>query len=139
MAASNVRKNLTDAGYIVIGLGVMGFQQAQIQGRKLKASASQAGECVQNRTRDAQSKLQEQSAKLQEQSKSAKDLAEQQVRTTIDTTVSKAQEIRGELEKRVEPAVGKVQAQLGELPEKVVQAMEPVAARVRELAGSSAA
>ncbi len=121
MAASNVRKNLTDAGYIVIGLGVMGFQQAQIQGRKLKASASQAGECVQNRTRDAQSKLQEQSAKLQEQSKSAKDLAEQQVRTTIDTTVSKAQ------------------AQLGELPEKVVQAMEPVAARVRELAGSSAA
>jgi polyhydroxyalkanoate synthesis regulator phasin len=132
MAASNVRKNLTDAGYIVIGLGVMGFQQAQIQGRKLKASAVQAGECVQNRTRDAQSKL-------QEQSKSAKDLAEAQVRTRIDSTVTKAQELRGELEKRVEPAVGKVQAQLGELPEKVVQAMEPVAARVRELAGSSAA
>ena len=50
----------------------------------------------------------------------------------------KAQELGGELGKKVEPMVGQVQAQLGELPERVVQAMEPVAARVREMGGSAA-
>jgi hypothetical protein len=33
---SDVRKTLTDAGYIAIGLGVMGFQQAQVRRRELQ-------------------------------------------------------------------------------------------------------
>ena len=61
MATSNVRKTLTDAGYIAIGLGVMGFQQAQNRRRELLQRAQRAGECVQKNTRDAQHKLQEQS------------------------------------------------------------------------------
>ena len=32
----DVRKSFTDAGYIAIGLGVMGFQQAQVRGRQLQ-------------------------------------------------------------------------------------------------------
>ena len=33
--ATDVRKTLTDAGYIAVGLGVLGFQQVQIRGREL--------------------------------------------------------------------------------------------------------
>ncbi len=127
MATSNVRKTLTDAGYIAIGLGVMGFQQAQIGSRELRERAFKAGECVHKNTRDAQTKL-------QEQSRAARSRSQEQVRTTV----ARAADLREQVGKRVEPVVGKVQAQLGEIPERVVQAMEPVAARVRELAGTAA-
>jgi hypothetical protein len=127
MATSNVRKTLTDAGYIAIGLGVMGLQQAQIRSRELRERALKAGECVNKNTRDAQTKL-------QEQSRTARSRSHEQVRTTV----ARAQGLREQVGKRVEPVVGKVQAQLGEIPERVVQAMEPVAARVRELAGTAA-
>jgi hypothetical protein len=126
--AANVQKTLTDAGYIVIGLGVMTFQQAQARVHDIRVRAAQAGECVQHRTRDAQSKLQTQSV-------AARDRAGAQVRTTVE----KAADLRTDLKTRVEPVVGHVQSQLGELPERVVQAMEPVAARVRGIAGSTAA
>ena len=132
MATTNVKKTLTDAGYIVIGLGVMGVQQAQRSGRELRAYLNKTGTCVQNRTKDAQTKV-------TETSRTARDQATAQVRTTVDTTVGKAQALRDEVTKRVEPAVGKVQSQLNDLPERVVQAMEPVTARVREFGGISAA
>jgi hypothetical protein len=127
MATSNVRKTLTDAGYIAIGLGVMSFQQAQARSRGLRGRAEQAGACVRKNTVDAP-------RKLQEQSRSARSRSQEQVRHTV----ARAQSLRDEVGKRVEPVVGRVQAQLGDLPERVVQAMEPVAARVRELAGTAA-
>jgi hypothetical protein len=127
MATSNVRKTLTDAGYIAIGLGVMGFQQAQARSRELRERAQQAGECVRKGTVDAQQKL-------QEQSRTAASRSQEQVKTTV----ARAQNLREDIGKRVEPVVGKVQAQIGDIPERVVQAMEPVAARVRELAGTAA-
>ena len=33
----DVRKTVTDAGYIAIGLGVMGYQQTQIRRRELSS------------------------------------------------------------------------------------------------------
>ena len=95
--------------------------------RQLRDRALQAGECVHKNTREAQTKL-------QEQSRTARSRSQEQVRTTV----ARAQGLRDEVGKRVEPVVVKVQAQLGEIPERVVQAMEPVAARVRELAGTAA-
>jgi hypothetical protein len=127
MATSDLRKTLTDAGYIAIGLGVMGFQQAQTGGRQLRERAVKAGECVHRNTRDAQTRL-------QTQSRTARSRSQEQVRTTV----ARAQDLREQVGKRVEPVVVKVQAQLGEIPERVVQAMEPVAARVREFAGTAA-
>jgi hypothetical protein len=118
--ASNVRKTLTDAGYIAVGLSVMGFQQTQIRARELKQRATQAGDCLGGRARDLQ-------VKIESRSRSARD----QAGTRVRTTVARTSELRTELGKRVEPVVGKMQTQLGELPERVVQAMEPVAARVR--------
>ncbi|SRR5258708_3563045 len=124
---TNVQKTLTDVGYIAVGLGVMGFQQAQIRARAARDRVAEAGNCVAGRARDARTAL-------DNQTQTARTQAETQVRNTV----ARANALRDEVGKRVEPVVGQVQAQLGDLPERVVQAMEPVAARVRELAGHAA-
>jgi hypothetical protein len=121
VATTNVKKTITDVGYIVVGLGVMGVQQAQRSGRELRAYLNRTGACVQNRTKDAQNKV-------TETSRTAREQATAQVRTTVDTTVGAATAVRD-----------KVQSQLNDLPERVVQAMEPVTAHVREFGGTSAA
>ena len=149
MASSEFRKTLVDAGYIAIGLGVMGYQQAQERGRVLRsrvaAVVDRAETCATERARKAQafvagaaagvSDLAESAPRqIDERSRVARDRAEEQVRATV----ARAGELRTEVAKRVEPVVEQVQTQLGDLPERVVQAMEPVAARVREMAGSAA-
>ena len=73
---SNAHKTLTDAGYIVVGLGVMGFQQAQIRARATRAHVSDAGSCLAGRARDAQSKL-------GTHTQTARTQAEVQVRQTV--------------------------------------------------------
>jgi hypothetical protein len=124
---SKAQKSLTDAGYIVIGLGVMGYQQAQIRARAAQKRAGVAGSYVADRARGVR-------GTVDSQAQSARVQAETQVRNTV----ARAGALRDEVGKRVEPVVGQAKTQLGELPERVVQAMEPVAARVREISGSSA-
>ncbi|HWS48004.1 MAG TPA: hypothetical protein VN636_19230 [Acidimicrobiia bacterium] len=122
-----MRKTLTDAGYIAVGLGVLGFQQVQIRGRELGERAVSVRVCVRDRARDARDRV-------EHRSRDARDQAQTQVRATI----TRSKELGGELTKRVEPVVGQVHAQINDLPERVVQAWEPVAARVRELTGNAA-
>jgi hypothetical protein len=122
---SKAQKSLTDAGYIVVGLGVMGYQQAQIRARAAQKRAGDAGSYVVDRARDVR-------GTIDTQAQSARTQAETQVRATV----ARAGVLRDEVGKRVEPVVGQAKAQLGDLPERVVQAMEPVAARVRELSGT---
>jgi len=136
--ATNIRKTLTDAGYIAVGLTVMGVQQAQVRGRELRERANQAGSCMSQRTHDLR-------MKVESRTKTAREQAEVQVRSTVTRTTDRTKELRGELTKRVEPVVGQaksqlgqVQSQFGEIPERVVQAMEPVTARFRQLAGNAA-
>ena len=124
---TNAKKTLTDTGYIAVGLGVMGFQQAQIRARAARERVTEVGGCLASRARDVRNTL-------DNQRQTARTQAQAQVRSTV----ARAGALRDELGKRVEPVVGQVQAQLGDLPERVVQAMEPVAARVRELAGNAA-
>ena len=124
---TNTKKSLTDLGYIAVGLGVMGFQQAQIRARATRDRVSEFGGCLAGRAREARNAI-------DTQRQTARTQAEAQVRNTV----ARAGALRDELGKRVEPVVGQVQAQLGDIPERVVQAMEPVAARVRELAGNAA-
>ena len=45
----DVRKSFTDAGYIAVGLGVMGFQRAQVRRRQLQEHVQSAGSCVATR------------------------------------------------------------------------------------------
>ena len=135
---TDVRKTFVDAGYIAIGLGVMGFQQAQERGRELRTRATEISDrvehCVGERVREVQNFVAEGSRQVDRRSRLARERAENQARATV----ARATDLRSEVTKRVEPVVAQVQAQVNELPERVVQAMEPVAARVREFAGSAA-
>jgi hypothetical protein len=137
----DVRKTVTDAGYIAIGLGVMGYQQTQIRRRelatKLGAVPAKFGSVpgrFEERGREVQGFLAEGTRQIGARGVAARGRAEDQVRSTV----SRVQELGEEVAKRVEPVVEQVQAQLGDLPERVVQVIEPVAARVRERTGSAA-
>jgi hypothetical protein len=121
----NAQKSLTDAGYIAVGLAVMGYQQAQIRARAAHKRVSDASSVVAGHARGVR-------GTIDSQAQTARTQAEEQVRNTV----ARAGALRDEVGKRVEPVVGQARTQLGELPERVVQAMEPVAARVRELSGN---
>jgi hypothetical protein len=122
---SKAQKSLTDAGYIAVGLAVMGYQQAQIHARAAQKRAGVAGTYVADRARGVRDTIDTQAQ-----------TARTQTETQVRNTVARAGVLRDEVGKRVEPVVDQAKAQLGELPERVVQAMEPIAARVRELSGN---
>lgn len=145
----DVRKTVTDAGYIAIGLGVMGYQQTQTRRRelttklggvpgKLGAVPAKFGAVpgklggvpakFEERGREVQGFLVEGSRQIGARGVAARGRAEDQVRATV----TRVQELGGEVAKLVEPVVVQVQSQLGDLPERVVQVIEPVAAKVRE-------
>ena len=130
----DVRKTVTDAGYIAIGLGVMGYQQTQIRRRELTTKLGAVPAQVEERGREVQGFLAEGTRQIGARGVAARGRAEEQVKATV----SRVQELGDEVAKRVEPVVGQVQSQLGDLPERVVQVIEPVAARVRERTGSAA-
>jgi hypothetical protein len=130
----DVRKTVTDAGYIAIGLGVMGYQQTQTRRRELTGKLDTVTGRFNARGREVQGFLAEGSRQVGARGVAARGRAEEQVRTTV----TRVQGLGNEVVKLVEPVVGQVQTQLGDLPERVVQVIEPVAARVRELTGSAA-
>ena len=130
----DVRKTVTDAGYIAIGLGVMGYQQTQTRRREITGKLDAVTDRVNARGREVQGFLAEGGRQVGARGVAARGRAEAQVRTTV----TRVQELGTEVAKLVEPVVGQVQQQLGDLPERVVQAIEPVAARVREVTGSAA-
>jgi len=130
----DVRKTVTDAGYIAIGLGVMGYQQTQTRRRELTSKLGAVPARFEERGREVQGFLAEGSRQIGARGVAVRDRAEDQVRTTV----TRVQELGDVVAKRVEPVVEQVQAQLGDLPERVVQVIEPVAAKVRERTGSAA-
>jgi hypothetical protein len=130
----DVRKTVTDAGYIAIGLGVMGYQQTQIRRRELTNKLGAVPGRFEERGREVQGFLAEGSRQIGARGVAARGRAEDQMRETL----SRVQELGEEVAKHLEPVVDHVQVQLGELPERVVQVIEPVAARVRERTGSAA-
>jgi uncharacterized protein YjbJ (UPF0337 family) len=60
----DVRKTITDAGYIAIGLGVMGFQQAQTRRRELQGRLESAADCFGDRVREARGRVEELAGEL---------------------------------------------------------------------------
>jgi len=130
----DVRKSFVDAGYITVGLGVMGFQQAQVRRRQLQQRASDAGTCVVTRVRGLQDQVQTQGRALDARARDAKQRAE----GAVNETVTRAHGLASEVTARVEPVFVQVQSTAAELPERVAQAIEPVAARVRERMNSAA-
>jgi cytoskeletal protein RodZ len=135
----DVHKSATDAGYIAVGLGVMGFQQAQVRRRQVQAQIRSAGDCVAGRAqqvqdrvtskgRDLDSRAREATSKARGATNRARGRAEE----TVTQTVSRVQDLATEVTTRVEPVVVQVSSSVAELPERVAQAIEPMAALVRE-------
>ena len=123
--ANQIGKTLSDAGYIAVGLGVMGVQQVHVRGAALRDRAAQTTTAAGERAQALQSEF----------SGRSRD-ARSQARTQVEDAVTRTKELRNAVGARVEPVVGQLQLQLGELPERVVQAMEPITARVREFGGN---
>ena len=138
----DVRKTLTDTGYIVVGLGVMGVQQAQTRGRELRTrldgrtggALEQGRSALEHTASCARSLTTDLRSRLGDRTRTARERAGAGVRDSV----GKAQEFRGEISKRTEPVVGRVQESIVALPERVAQAVEPVTTRVRSLGGSAA-
>jgi hypothetical protein len=133
----DVRKTVTDAGYIAIGLGVMGYQQTQTRRRELSGKLDSVGDLVGARGREVQGFLVEGSRQVGARGVAARGRAEQQVRVTVIKVHGLGSGVAKRVEPVVGPVVGQVQTQIGDLPEKVVQVIEPVAALVRERTGSA--
>jgi hypothetical protein len=130
----DVRKTATDAGYIAIGLGVMGYQQAQSRRRELTGKLDTVTDQVGARTREVHGFVTEGTRQVGARGVAARDRAQGQ----IHMTVIKVHGLGSDVAQRVEPVREQVQAQLGDIPERMVQAIEPVAAKVRGLTGSPA-
>ena len=130
----DVRKTVTDAGYIAIGLGVMGYQQGQTRRRELTSKLGTVPARFEERGREVQGFLAEGTRQIGARGVAARTRAEDQVRSSV----TRVQDLGGEVTKRVEPVVTHVQGQLADLPELLVQVIEPVAAKVRERTGSAA-
>ena len=79
----DVRKTVTDAGYIAIGLGVMGYQQTQTRRRELTGKLDTVTDHFNARGREVQGFLAEGSRQVGARGVAAKDRAEEQVRTTV--------------------------------------------------------
>jgi len=109
----DVRKTVTDAGYIAIGLGVMGAQRAAARAAALRAQLDSTSECLAGRGKEFETRARE--------------------------AVGRVQELGSEVTARFEPLVEQFQARVAQLPEQVVQAVEPVTALVRERLGTAAA
>jgi len=118
----DLRKTLTDTGYIAIGIGVMGVQQANVRRRELRDRLAGTGSYLERQAREARSRL---------------DAGRGRIGT-------QAQDLGTELRHRVEPLVEQVQGQLhvlpeqvSRLPEQLARAVEPVRSRVRERSGAA--
>ncbi len=156
----DVRKVITDAGYVAIGLGVLGYQQVQTRRSDLGARLGSAGECVGGRAREVRSRLVEDvPSRLDERTQAVRDRFESRIRElpdpdevraligertkdVRDTVDTRAREMRGAVEEQTRAAVDRVQLfgdELGRrvepfverLPEPVAKAVEPLRSRLR--------
>jgi hypothetical protein len=108
----DVRKTLTDTGYIVIGLGVMGFQQAQVQRRALQQRVTVAGEQLSDAARDGKRRFE-------------------------DLTGEVSQRVEP-IREKVEHRLGEVPERVSKAMEPVHKTIHPVYERVRDLTNRAA-
>jgi hypothetical protein len=99
----DVRKTVSDAGYITVGLGVLAVQQLQARGRELQQRL-ESGSPFTQPADDARAALKER----------------------VDDATRRAQSFGETVRGRVEPLVEQLEARLGELPSPLHRAAEPL-------------
>jgi DNA anti-recombination protein RmuC len=109
IAKIDIRKTLTDAGYVTVGLGVLGYQQAQVRRRELQQRLGNTGGRLNARAVDGKSRLDTLQQTVDELTQGVRDHIETQARTANDW----AQELGSQVKDRIEPVVGQVVDQVG--------------------------
>jgi hypothetical protein len=105
-----IRKTLTDAGYVAVGLGVLGYQQAQVRRRELQQRLGSTGGCLNARAVDGKTKLDTLQQTVGEKTQGLRDTIETRARSANGW----AQEVGAQVKERIEPVVGQVVDQVGE-------------------------
>jgi hypothetical protein len=142
----DVTKSIKDAGYIVVGAGVIGFQQAQVRRREISSELTRrsqdARSCAQGQLESFRSQVATQSAEVRTnvegQALGAWELATTGLagRTSglADDVRELVEPVVGDARVRVEPIVEQLQA----VPEHVVRAVDAGRSRVLGLVGVGA-
>jgi hypothetical protein len=108
-----IRKTLTDAGYVAVGLGVLGYQQAQVRRRELQQRLGSTGGCLNARAVDGKSKLDTVAQTVGEKAQSLRGLRDN-LETQARSANGWAQELGAQVKERIEPVIGQVVDQVGE-------------------------
>ena len=108
-----IRKTLTDAGYVAVGLGVLGYQQAQVRRRELQQRLGSTGGCLNARAVDGKAKLDSLQQTVGEKAQSLRGLRDS-IETQARSANGWAQELGAQVKERIEPVIGQVVDQVGE-------------------------
>jgi len=107
------RKTQTDAGYVAVGLGVLGYQQAQVRRRELQQRVGSTGGCLNARAVDGKAKLDTVAQTVGEKAQSLRGLRDS-IETQARSANGWAQELGAQVKERIEPVIGQVVDQVGE-------------------------
>lgn len=148
--AIDLRKSVTDAGYIAIGAGVLGFQQAQVRRRELQTQLAERSTDLRTRAGDAGHYVvahlaspRTVAASVTEQAKDVVAPAVDAVRSRIEPAVEQLRGVPAQVTASIPETVKGVPTQVaGAIPETVKNAPATVTAvvgsgvdRVRSLRG----
>ena len=105
----DIRKTVTDAGYVTVGLGVLGFQQIQVRRRELQKRLAGTGGCLNARALDGKARLDTLQQSVEAKTQGLRDRIETGGREAFDW----AQEVGVQVRDRIEPVVGQVVDRVG--------------------------
>jgi hypothetical protein len=108
----DIRKTVTDAGYVTVGLGVLGFQQAQVRRRELLTRLGNTGGCLNARAVDGKARLETLQQSVGEKAQGLRGLRDR-IETQARSANGWAQELGSQVKDRIEPVVGQVVDQVG--------------------------
>lgn len=136
--AIDLRKSVTDAGYIAIGAGVLGFQQAQVRRRELQTHLAERSTDIRTRAGDAGHYVVAHLASprtvavsVTEQAKDAVSPAVDAVRSRIEPAVEQLRGVPAQVTASIPETVKGVPTQVaGAIPESVKNAPATVTAVV---------
>lgn len=130
----DVRKTVTDAGYIAVGLGVLGVQQVQTRTHQLGSQLQQARTEVVTQAKARTESLKQLADKLPTQ------LSSTELQARLDEIKARLQEAReratefGETTRgRVAPVVDQLETRVVELPAPLPRAAAPVVKAAKQL------
>ena len=104
----DVRKTLTDTGYIAVGLGVISVQQARLASRELGGRLGRTGDRLGEQARDLKTRLARRQQELETTARETRHHVEGRARSAM----TRASELGTEVGKRVEPLVDQVLASI---------------------------